>query len=185
MDATTLTVMQYIVPTVGAAVISGFFAIYTGHKTKRITEAADEAAKTTAQASVNDTFTRAFEAADKHWGRYAEQLQKSNDDHFSRNLELTAEIERVRADLNAEMTRNKQDAEKSRQALNDEIIKNAQRIDVSEMRAEAERVARTKAEHLYSVAVIYLRRVIRWINDNLPGSDYPAPPPEIDVDLDV
>lgn len=157
LDPVTINVLQYVVPNLGAAVIAGAFTIYNTHKTKKATKGADEAAKLTAQASVNDTFTRAFEAADKHWARYVAAMQKRADEQEKRADEMA-----------------------------DEISKNAQRIDDAEMRAEAERVARTRAEHLYSVAIIYLRRVIRWISDNLPpGVEYPSPPPELDVNLDL
>jgi len=156
IDPLSVTLLTYVIPTCGAAIISGAFTIYNTHKTKKVTESADEAAKMTAQASVNDTFTRAFEAADKHWASYVAAMERRVDDQEKRNDELA-----------------------------DEINKTGKRIDDAEMRAEAERVARTKAEHLYSVAIIYLRRVIRWVNANMPGGDYPSPPPEIDVDLDI
>jgi hypothetical protein len=143
-------ILQYVVPTVGSACVAGVFSFMTVRHTKRATRSADEAATKTAQAAVDDTFTRAYEAADKHWARYLEANER-------RNEQLTEEVQR-----------------------------NTLRIEQAEMRAEAERVARTKAEHLYAVSIIYLRRVIRWINEYMPDRpDYPRHPPEIDADLDI
>lgn len=67
--------------------------------------------------------------------------------------------------------------------LQKSVSENTRRIEEAELRAEAADVRATKAEHLYSIAIIYMRRVIRWINENLPGEDYPAPPPELNLDL--
>ena len=58
-----------------------------------------------------------------------------------------------------------------------------ERTEDAELRAEADKMARIKAEHLYSMAIMYLRKVIRWIDQNLPGESYPPPPPELKLDL--
>lgn len=64
-----------------------------------------------------------------------------------------------------------------------QVEKNSSRISQAEMRAEAAELRASKAEHLYSMAVFYMRRVVAWINVNLPGENYPEPPPELLVDL--
>src|ERR1700739_4219224 len=47
--------------------------------------------------------------------------------------------------------------------LEADVSKNAQRIEAAELKAEAAQVRADRSEHLYSIAIIYLRRVIRWI----------------------
>jgi hypothetical protein len=57
------------------------------------------------------------------------------------------------------------------------------RMDELEIRNESLEIRATKAEQLVSLAVVYLHRLIGWINDNLPGGNYPAPPPELNLNL--
>lgn len=60
---------------------------------------------------------------------------------------------------------------------------NDERLSQAEMRASADRERAERSDRLYWKAVIYLRIVIRWINDEHPGDDYPAPPVELIADL--
>lgn len=57
------------------------------------------------------------------------------------------------------------------------------RLGDSEIRAVAAEMKATSAEKNYRVAIAYLRSVIRWVDDNWPGSDRPEPPPELKADL--
>jgi hypothetical protein len=75
--------------------------------------------------------------------------------------------------------------QKWNEGLQKQISDNAARIDEAEMRAEADRQARDEAEKKFRIAVAWMRRCIRWIDENLPGSKYPPLPPEIDLDLDL
>jgi len=66
--------------------------------------------------------------------------------------------------------------------LREHISENATRIEQIELRAEADREARNAAENNFRIALVYLRRVIRWIDENLPGAHYP-PPTELNLDI--
>lgn len=143
MSSVWESVFQYGVPALAvvlAAAISGWW----GH---RSANKAHEVSKKTAQATVDDTFTKAYEAADKHWAVYNEGMQKWNE------------------------------------SLQEQINDNATRMEQATIRAEADRVARAEADRNFTIAVVYLRRLTRWILDNLPGADYPTPPPELHLDL--
>ena len=63
------------------------------------------------------------------------------------------------------------------------ISENATRIEQIELRAEADREARNAAEKNFRIALVYLRRVIRWIDENLPGAHYPPPPTELNLEI--
>ena len=64
-----------------------------------------------------------------------------------------------------------------------QVAENATRIEEIELRAEADREARHQAEKNFRIALVYLRRVIRWIDENLPGAHYPPPPTELNLDI--
>ena len=64
-----------------------------------------------------------------------------------------------------------------------QVGENATRIEEIELRAEADREARHQAEKNFRIALVYLRRVIRWIDENLPGAHYPPPPAELELDI--
>ena len=68
-------------------------------------------------------------------------------------------------------------------SLREQIGENATRIEEIELRAEADREARHQAEKNFRIALVYLRRVIRWIDENLPGAHYPPPPAELELDM--
>jgi chromosome segregation ATPase len=104
-------------------------------------------AEATAAAAINDTFTRAYDAASQNWARFCDANDKTIRD------------------------------------LRDQIAENTARVDQAEIRAEADRQARDEAEKKFRIAVAWMRRAIRWINENLPGAAYPPLPPEIDLDL--
>lgn len=65
-----------------------------------------------------------------------------------------------------------------------ELSKLAHRQTQTDMALEAERMRANKNERLYATAIIYLRRIASWINENWPGVTLPPPPPEIEADLD-
>jgi hypothetical protein len=69
------------------------------------------------------------------------------------------------------------------EGLHEQISENARRIDEAELRALADRERADRNERLYSKAIIYLRKLIRWIDDTVPGEKYPTIPPELNVDL--
>jgi hypothetical protein len=68
-------------------------------------------------------------------------------------------------------------------SLEDRIKENARRIDEAELRALADRERADRHERLYSKAIIYLRKLMRWIDDTVPGETYPPIPPELKQDL--
>jgi hypothetical protein len=67
--------------------------------------------------------------------------------------------------------------------LEADINRHSARLEAAELKSEAAEVRANKSEHLYSIAIIYMRRVIRWINENLGVEDYPQPPAELNMDL--
>lgn len=69
------------------------------------------------------------------------------------------------------------------ESLQEDIKENARRIDEAELRALADRERAERNERAYSKAIIYLRKLIRWIDDVIPGEAYPPIPPELKVDL--
>jgi hypothetical protein len=73
--------------------------------------------------------------------------------------------------------------QKDNDRLREQISDNATRIEQVELRSEADREARNIAEKNFRIALVYLRRVIRWIDENLPGGNYPPPPTELNLEL--
>lgn len=69
--------------------------------------------------------------------------------------------------------------------LTDDVADNQKRIADAEMRSAASDLRASKAENLYSVAIIYLHSVYDWASQQLPGVRPPPPPPEIASDLRV
>jgi hypothetical protein len=67
--------------------------------------------------------------------------------------------------------------------LTEQTAANATRIANAEIRAESDRVARITAESNFRKAAIWIRRAIEWINEQLPGANYPPLPPELDLDI--
>jgi heme exporter protein D len=67
--------------------------------------------------------------------------------------------------------------------LREQVAENNDRIDQAEIRAEGYRQARDEVEKKFRIAVAWMRRAIRWINENMPGAAYPPLPTEIDLDL--
>ncbi|MDV6979676.1 hypothetical protein [Mycobacterium intracellulare] len=68
-------------------------------------------------------------------------------------------------------------------SLRDRVERNDERLGQAEMRALADRERADRSDRLYWKAVVYLRIVIRWINDEHPGEEFPAPPTELIADL--
>lgn len=106
-----------------------------------------KAANRTAEGAVQNAQTEAYKAADAHWARYNEAMQRWNE------------------------------------FLHGEISKNAQRIDSAEMRSAAAEARAAKSDARFAQAVLYIRRLIRWITDRWPGEEYPPQPSWLD-DLD-
>jgi hypothetical protein len=73
--------------------------------------------------------------------------------------------------------------QKWNESLQRDIEKNSRRIDEAELRALADRERADRNERLYSIAIIYLRKLVRWIDDVVPGEDYPPIPVELKMDL--
>lgn len=69
------------------------------------------------------------------------------------------------------------------ESLQEAIHDNARRIDEAELRALADKERADRNERLYSKAIIYLRKLFRWIDDTVPGEEYPTIPDELKVDL--
>lgn len=68
-------------------------------------------------------------------------------------------------------------------SLRGRVEKNDERLGQAEMRALADRERADRIDRLYWKAVVYLRIVIRWIDDEHPGETYPPPPAELLTDL--
>lgn len=68
-------------------------------------------------------------------------------------------------------------------SLRERVEENDRRLDQAELRALADKERADRFDRLYWKAVVYLRIVIRWINDEHPGATYPAPPNELINDL--
>lgn len=69
------------------------------------------------------------------------------------------------------------------ESLQEDIKDNARRIDEAELRALADKERADRNERAYSKAIIYLRKLLRWIDDVVPGEKYPEIPAELKVDL--
>lgn len=69
------------------------------------------------------------------------------------------------------------------ESLQDDIKDNARRIDDAELRALADKERADRNERAYSKAIIYLRKLIRWIDDVVPGEKYPEIPAQLKADL--
>lgn len=65
-----------------------------------------------------------------------------------------------------------------------ELSKLSERQERTDLALQAEILARHKAERLYAVAIIYLRRIASWFAEHWPGEEMPPPPPELEPDLD-
>ena len=76
------------------------------------------------------------------------------------------------------------EAEQKRGEHNErEIAKNAQKIEDLELRLlEADQRAQDW-QKLYRKAEIYLRKLVLWIRETVPHEAYPAPPPELEIEL--
>lgn len=73
--------------------------------------------------------------------------------------------------------------QKWNESLQADIKDNARRIDEAELRALADKERADRHERLAAKLVIYLRKLIRWIDDTVPGEKYPPIPPELNLDL--
>lgn len=67
--------------------------------------------------------------------------------------------------------------------LSDRLGEVEKRLGDAEIRSSAAEIKATTAEKNYRIAIVYLRRVIHWVNNNWPGNDCPEPPPELVSDL--
>lgn len=137
---------------------------------------------------------RTAEAADKAAG--AQQAAAVAADTAAKAAIVTAEAEMRKAvasereQASVDWARYCEAQDRDNAGLRKRLGSMEARLDNAEMRsaAEAEKAAHESqraaaAEKLYTIAVVYLRRVIGWIDDNLPGERYPAPPPELNLDI--
>lgn len=67
--------------------------------------------------------------------------------------------------------------------LQDDIKDIDRKLNEAELRALADRERADRSERLYSKAIIYLRKLIRWVDDTVPGEVYPPIPPDLKMDL--
>lgn len=73
--------------------------------------------------------------------------------------------------------------QKWNESLASRLLELEKRLSDAEVRSAASELRAATAERLYAVAVAYLRRVVRWLEDNWPGENFPKPPPELEPDL--
>lgn len=102
-------------------------------------------------------------------------LEATNRDAFTRAYEA--------ASLN--WARYTEGMQKWCSSQSDEFAKLSERQAKTDMALEAEILARHKAERLYSIAIIYLRRIASWWAEHWPGEALPPPPPELETDLNL
>jgi hypothetical protein len=101
----------------------------------------------------------------------------------SAKAEMRSAVADEREQASADWARFVDAQDKEIRRLNGQISKHSERISASEIRAEADRMARMSAESNFRKAVIYIRQLIDWISDQLPGANYPPLPPELDIEL--
>jgi hypothetical protein len=128
---------------------------------------------------------------DVNWAAYTEQLRKDNEGlqrrieraegtSLDRLTEVEAHskrrLEEAREEYNAELVEVKREA-------SERLGKVEKALGDWELRTRAAEVRASKAEELYSLAIVYLRHVFSWAHDHMPGLTLPAPPPELGRDL--
>ena len=115
---------------------------------------AGHAALKQAEGTVKDAATNERKAASADWAAYTAELRQENVDLRKHNQEQAERLDKLE-----------------------------HRVDDSELRAAAAELRALKSQELYSLALVYLRRVFVWANDHWPGVEIPPPPPELEADL--
>lgn len=152
----------------GATIVSAIAALLAVWVDRRAKHRTAEAAAIAAQAS-----DKAAEAATTAAEAAAEEAR----------AQMRQAIVSEREQASADWARYTEAMQKWNERLEGQIGKTAQEIEHAKLRIlEAEQRA-YDWEKLYRKASIYLRGLILWINEHLPGESYPVPPPELDLDL--
>lgn len=153
----------YLGPVAGAVAVV-WAALVDRRAKHRTAAAADKAAD--AQATAASAAVDSAEAAEE--GARAE-MHKA----------VVAEREQA----SSEWAKITQGMQKWNEHLSDRLGDVEKRLDDAEIRNAAAELKVAESEKNYRVAIAYLRRVIRWVNDNWPGNDCPEAPPELVADL--
>lgn len=143
------------------------------------------------KAAIIEAIAHAKATQDANWKSYTEILQRDNDSlrtrienaegsAIQRLSEVEAHSQRRLEDVQTEYLK-QIDAVKHTSALG--LAEVERRLGDSEIRAQAAEIRAHRSEGLYSLAVVYLRRLSTWVNDHWPDENVPPPPPELERDL--
>ena len=148
-------------------------------------------ARHSGRAAVMDATTHVKQTQDANWAAYTAQLQRQNEtliqridkaegDALDRLTEVEAHsrrrLEEAQADYEKQLSDVKREASQR-------LTKVERSLGDWELRTRAAEVRASKAEELYSLAIVYLRHVFSWAHDHMPGVTLPSPPPELERDL--
>lgn len=154
-------IVQYGVPAAGVVLAALIAAIFSHHTATKSNEANEASNKLAAKAAEKAATTAAHVAE----AEMREAVANERDAAAREWAKITEGMQRWNESLQAD------------------IKENARRIDEAELRALADRERAERNERAYSKAIIYLRKILRWIDDTVPGENYPPIPPELKVDL--
>lgn len=143
------------------------------------------------RAAIMQATTEAKKSSDVNWAAYTEKLREDNaelqrrieraeDTSLNRMTEVEAINKRRLQDVKDE-----HDAELAevKREHSERLGKVEKALGDWELRTRAAEVRASKAEELYSLAIVYLRHVFSWARDHMPGVVLPPPPPELERDL--
>lgn len=99
------------------------------------------------------------------------------------SADMKTAVAEERETVTADWSQFTQGMQKWNESLASRLGEVENRLGASEIRAVAAEMKATSAEKNYRIAIAYLRSVIRWVDENWPGSDRPEPPPELVADL--
>jgi hypothetical protein len=168
----TLTVALIAATAAVAAPLLTLLGVWLERRVKHKTA---DAAVTTAEAAQETA-----EAAKDQ----AEAAKKTADASLvSAQAEMRRAVVAEREQANADWARFCNAQDRIIKSLSDRTEDNNRRLSEAEMRTEAAELRATQAEKLYAISIIYLRRLVDWINDNLPGQKYPPPPSGLKIDM--
>lgn len=159
--------LQYGIPSL-AVIAAAWLGRRAGHKSADAAVAASAAAHRQADAAMSEA-QAAVRTADAAVASASAEIKKA----------AAAEREAAMREW-AAITEGMQ---RWNQALQSEISEMADRIDAAELRALADKERADKADQLRWKAIIYLRKLLRWIDETVPGEKYPPIPEELKVDL--
>jgi hypothetical protein len=143
------------------------------------------------RAAIHQAATDERRQASADWEAYTGELRRYNDGLTTRLAQVEEDSARRLIDADKESSRRldvartdyTQRLEVIQRESQDRLQGVERRLGDSEIRAQAAEIRATRAESLYSVALVYLRRLSLWVTDHVDGVDLPPPPPELHTDL--